>query len=105
MDRTDLVLIRASHLSKILRHFDTDSRKITNLTRPGWRITVDSVAEMVDTLSSTASEPEWNTATVILQLLDNSVYMVGSPGGEKLPCKDRQGTYHMGGNLMVAERE
>ncbi len=48
---------------------------------------------------------DWNTATVILQLFDNSVYMVGGPGGEKkLPGKDRHGTYHIDGSLVVADK-
>jgi hypothetical protein len=88
-----------------MRHFDSDTWKITNLNRLGWQTTVDTVAEMVDTVSSTASEVEWNTATVILQLFDNSVYMVGSPGGKKkLPSKEGQGTYHIDSSLVVADK-
>ncbi len=51
-DRTDLVLIGASHLLKIVRHLDTGTWKITDLTRPGWRISADSVAELVNALES-----------------------------------------------------
>jgi hypothetical protein len=80
-DCTDLVLIGASHLSRIVRHLDTETWKIIDLTRPGWRISADSVAELVTTLENTAVV--WDTATVILQLFDNSVYMVGGPGGGK----------------------
>jgi hypothetical protein len=48
---------------------------------------------------------DWGTATVILQLFDNSVYMVAGPGGEKkLPCKDRHSTYHIDGSLVVADK-
>ncbi len=98
-----VVLIGASHLSKIVRHLDTETWKITNLTRPGWRISANSFAELVTTLES--STVVWNSATVILQLFDNSVYMVGRPGGEKkLPCKDRPSTYHIDGSLVVADK-
>jgi hypothetical protein len=42
-------------------------------------------------------------ATVILQLLDNSMYMVGGRGGEtRLPGKDRHGLYHIDSSLVVA---
>jgi lysophospholipase L1-like esterase len=41
----------------------------------------------------------------VLQLFDNSVFMVGGPGGEKrLPGRDRAGTYHIDGSLVVADR-
>ncbi len=44
-------------------------------------------------------------ATVVLQLFDYSVYMVGGPGGEKrLPGRDRSGTYHIDGSMVVADR-
>jgi hypothetical protein len=46
-----------------------------------------------------------DNARVILQLLDNSVYMVRGPGGEtRLPCKDRQGRYHVDGSLVEADK-
>jgi hypothetical protein len=105
MDCTDLVLIGASHLSEIMRHLDTSTWKITDLTRPGWRITVDSVAELINNMTSSALAIDWNTATVILQLFDNSMYMVGGPGGKKkLPAKDRQGIYHIDSSLVVADK-
>jgi hypothetical protein len=105
MDRTDLVLIGGSHLSKIRRHLDSDYWRVTDLTRPGWRISADSVAELVDTLENVSPSVAWDSATVVLQLFDNSVYMVGGPEGEKrLPSKDRSGTYHIDGSLVVADK-
>jgi hypothetical protein len=81
-DRTDLVLIGASHLARIVRHLDTETWKITDLTKPGWRISTDSVVETITALKD--ADVVWDSATVILQLFDNSVYMVGGPGGEKI---------------------
>jgi hypothetical protein len=38
-------------------------------------------------------------------LFDNSVYMVGGQGGEKtLPKRDQSGTYHIDGQLVVADK-
>jgi hypothetical protein len=38
------------------------------------------------------------------QLYDNSVYLVGGPGGEKHhPIWDARGTYHIDGPLVVAD--
>jgi hypothetical protein len=75
------------------------------LTRPGLRINKDTVEAMTAAVTETAAAVNWNTATVVLQLFDNSVYMVSKPGGEKqLPRKDRHGTYHIDGNLTVADK-
>jgi hypothetical protein len=43
---------------------------------------------------------------VVLQLFDYSVYIVGRPGGreKRLPGRGRNGTYHIDGSLMVADK-
>jgi hypothetical protein len=103
MDRTDLVLIGASHLANISKHFDLEKWKVTDLTKPGLRINKDTVEAITAAVTDTAAAVNWSTATVVLQLFDNSVYLVSKPGGEKhLPRKDRSGTYHVEGNLTVA---
>jgi hypothetical protein len=41
----------------------------------------------------------------VLQLFDSSVYLVNKSDGEKpLPRKDRHGTYHIEGSLVVADK-
>jgi hypothetical protein len=60
---------------------------------------------MVERVSDLSTSVNMDTATVVLQLFDNSVYMAGSSGGEKrLPSKDRAGTYHIVGSLVVADK-
>jgi hypothetical protein len=103
MDRTALVLIGASHLARLKNHLSTVNRNIVDLTVPGWHINADTVEELAEKISST--KVNWDTATVILQAFDNSVYMVGTPGGEKkLPDKDNLGKYHIRCNLLVADK-
>jgi hypothetical protein len=48
---------------------------------------------------------DWTTATVILQLFDNSIYHIWlvDPVERKLP-KDRLGTYHIESSLAVADK-
>jgi hypothetical protein len=42
---------------------------------------------------------------MILQLFNNSVYMVGGKGGvKKLPAKDSASTYQIDGSLTVADK-
>ncbi len=69
MDHTDLALISASHLANIMRHINQEAWKITDLTRPGWRIN----AESVEVMTCMATAVDWDTTTVVLHLSDNSV--------------------------------
>ncbi len=104
-DRTALILIGASHLGNIARHINHERWNIIDLTRPGWRVTSENVSDLVAEVTATAANINMDNARVILQLLDNSVYMVRGPGGEtRLPCKDRQGRYHVDGSLVVADK-
>ncbi len=60
---------------------------------------------MVDQVTELTSRINMDNSTVVLQLFDNSVYMVGGPGGEKrLPGRDRLGTYQVDGSLVVADK-
>jgi hypothetical protein len=103
VDRTDLVLIGASHLSNVVKHVRQDAWRVVDLTTPGFRINSDSVAALTERVSHT--EVNWDDAVVVLQLFDNSVYLVGSEGGVKrLPTKDRSGKYHVDGTLTVADK-
>jgi hypothetical protein len=105
MDRTDLILIGASHLSNIAKHLNNEKWKVTDLTKPGWRINRDTVEEMMATVTTTAAVVNLESAVMILQLFDSSVYLVNKSDSEKgLPRKDRQGTYHIDGSLIVADK-
>jgi lipoate synthase len=75
MDRTDLVLIGASHLSNVVKHVRHEAWRVTDLTVPGFRICDESVAALMDRLS--AADINLDNAAVVLQLYDNSVYLVG----------------------------
>jgi hypothetical protein len=104
MDCTDLLFIGASLLSNIIKHVSYGSWKVTDLTRPGWRINQASVAELAQSVTATTTKVNWDMADVILLLFDNSLYLVGGSGAEKfLPCKDRYGTYHINGNFTIAD--
>jgi hypothetical protein len=57
------------------------------------------------TVTDTAAGVNLESAVVILQLFDSSVYLVNKSDGEKrLPRKDRHGTYHIEGSLVVADK-
>ncbi len=105
MDRTDLLLIGGSHLGNVAKNICQENWKVTDLTRPGLRINGGTVADLVERVLELSSNITMDNATVILQTFDNSVFMVGGPGGEKrLPGRDRTGTYHIEGSLVVVDK-
>ncbi len=105
MDRTDLVLVGGSHLGRVAKSLNQEQWKISDLTRPGFRINSAKVSVLLERIQELESEINIDNATVILQPFDNSVYMTGGPGGEKrLPVKDSAGKYHIEGSLVVADK-
>jgi hypothetical protein len=106
MDRTALVLIGASHLRNIGKFFDQEAWKVFDLTTPGWRVTDDAVREKTAQVKDLANEIDLKEAVCVLQLYDNSVYLVGGPGGVRhLPVRDPEGCYHVDGRLLVADKQ
>jgi hypothetical protein len=102
---TALVLIGARHLRNIGRFIDQEAWKVFDLTTPDWRITNDVVQKKIAQVKDLASEIELKDAVCVLQLFDNSIYMVGGPGGVRhLPVRDSTGIYHVDVPLLVADK-
>jgi hypothetical protein len=100
-----LILIGASHLSNVADKLNTDKWEIVNLCQRGFRVSDTSVGELVRKLAANTTIQEYGDVTAIIQLLDNSVFLVGGPGGTRhLPRCDTDGTYHVDGVLHVADK-
>ncbi len=55
-----------------------------DLTTLGWKISEQNVQQKLAELTKLGEQIELEKATVILQLYDNSVYLVSSAGGTKI---------------------
>jgi hypothetical protein len=100
-----LLLIGASHLSNIAPHLDTDKWEIVDLCRRGFRINNFSIAELTQRAVDVIKQLGRDDITVVIQLLDNSVYQVtGTDGTKYLPRADTLGVYHIDGALHVADK-
>jgi hypothetical protein len=87
------------------RLLDTSAWQVFDLTTPGWRISELSVKQKVAEIDTLGQTVELEKATVLLQLYDNSVFLVGGAGGTKsLPVRDSAGRYHIDGELVVADK-
>ncbi len=61
--------------------------------------------EKIAQVNDLASEIDLKEAVCVLQLYDNSVYLVGGPGGVRhLPVRDSAGRYHVDGRLLIADK-
>jgi hypothetical protein len=77
-----------------------------DLTRPGWRITDQAVRDLTTDVEDAMMDADMENTIMVVHLLDNNVYMVDKPGGEKcLLSKGQDGAYHIDGKLCVAGRD
>ncbi len=64
------------------------------------------MAEKVRKLKEIAATVDEKRTTIVYQLFDNISYLVKKPDGSRvLPSKGRDGRYHVGGRLEIANRE
>jgi hypothetical protein len=61
----------------LARFLDTPESQVFDLTTPGWKITEPNVLAKTAEIMNLSKQINLENATVILQLYDNSVYMVG----------------------------
>jgi hypothetical protein len=67
---------------------------------------LDNVASMTDKIEAMVARIGTENTVFVLQLYDNSVFMVGGPGGESYhPVQDKKGIYHIDGRLVVANKD
>jgi hypothetical protein len=105
MNHTALVLVSASHLRNLARFLETPEWQVYDLTTPGWKITESNVTSKTAEITWLGDQIALENATIILQLFDNSVFLVGGTGGTKsLPVRDECGRYHINGELVVADK-
>jgi hypothetical protein len=104
-NKKQLLLVGSSHLHLITEHPDTGKWEIFDLSSGGFRISDHSVAELTTKVDTLRSNETLKDCTAIVQLYDNSVYLVGGPGGTRhLPVADTYGRYHVDGPLLLADK-
>ncbi len=77
-----------------------------DLTRPGCRVSESAVRDMVTDIEDTMNETDVQNTIMVTLLLDNSIFLVETPGGKKkLPMKGNNGQCHIEGHIYVTPRE
>jgi hypothetical protein len=67
-----LILLGSSHLNRIAEYVDQDKYEVINLCKPGFRITDNSVKDLVRKLEAEMPGFVIDSCTVVMQLFDNS---------------------------------
>jgi hypothetical protein len=98
-----LILVGGSHAARMAAAAEALEYAVIDLSRPGLRITEESVAELEAELREAVDNCGGN-AVIIFHLYDNNVYFsAGEDGSRSLPVKSG-GKYHIPGTLEYADR-
>jgi len=101
----NILVVGASHASRLAVQLDLLGHNVTQITHPGWRATRDKVNKMTEEVMTAASELSADTL-VIFWLYDNSLYFARTEEGGFIPIRRAvDGTYHVDGDLMLAPVE
>jgi hypothetical protein len=104
---TRIILVGASHASRLAGALKELGAEVADLSVPGWRVTADNVESCCELLKEELKD-EWEGETIVLyQLFDNtSFYAIGSDGSATLPVRSRvDGKYHIKGALGMVDRD
>jgi hypothetical protein len=102
--RTDFMVVGGSNGRRLARALTEADHSVSLVCNIGWTINRESCTQLVGALANQIRDED--PATVILFLLDNSVFYIRSKdGGRALPKKLGDGKYHAVGELVVASRD
>jgi hypothetical protein len=97
-----VVIIGASHCSRLCRELRMRNVTVIDLSVPGWTPTDGNVAKVIDEISTLGN---LDKCIAIIDVLSNVTYRYEQYDGSlALPCKV-DGTYHMNGKVQVCGKE
>jgi hypothetical protein len=101
-----LIVIGASHATRLACALEDAGAIVIDLSIPGWRPSAESVQRMIVQLSGVLDEEYSGETIIVFQLYDNGVFLsCDEDGNRALPTKHRDGTYHVPGRLVYADRQ
>jgi hypothetical protein len=102
--RTDFMVVGGSNGRRLAKALTEADHSVSLVCNIGWTINRESCTQLAGVLANQIRDED--PATVILFLLDNSVFYIRSQdGGRALPKKLGDGKYHAVGELVVASRD
>jgi hypothetical protein len=102
--KVSFMVVGGSNAYRLSKALDEAGHSVCRIISTEWRISPESCTNMATTIGNAINDND--PATVVLQLLDSSMYYVrGADGTRELPRKGDDGKYHVRGELMVASYE
>ena len=101
-----IVVIGASHASRLATALEAAGATVVRVCEPGWRVTKTKVVNMVEKLKAEL-DAAGEDCTVVYQMLDNNYYFARTEEGGLVPICKRQldNSYHVDGELAFAPKE
>jgi hypothetical protein len=100
-----ILMIGASHVVREGEILADRGYEVTLVSKPGWRATKGSVAEMVEKVKEALCNISPHDV-VVVQLLDNTSYLARSDEGGDLPIRRYvDGAFHIEGDLILAGKD
>jgi hypothetical protein len=100
-----ILMIGASHVVREAEILADRGYEVTLVSKPGWRATKGSVAEMVEKVKEALCNISPHDI-VVVQLLDNTSYLARSDEGGDLPIRRYvDGAFHIEGDLILAGKD
>jgi hypothetical protein len=100
-----ILMIGASHVVREGEILADRGYEVTLVSKPGWRATKGSVAEMVEKVKEALGNISPHDV-VVVQLLDNTSYLARSDEGGDLPIRRYvDGAFHIEGDLILAGKD
>jgi hypothetical protein len=101
-----VVLIRASHSSRMTDELDDTCLEVVDISVRGWKISEKSVDEKVKELTEIVSQYDEKRTTIVYQLYDNSAFFAKKADDTRaLPEKGPDGKFHVDGRLDIVTRD
>jgi hypothetical protein len=101
-----VVLVVASHATRLIDHLESANLSVVDSTMPGFRIMEQSIAELSADLAERVVDLDPENTVVLIQLLDNSVFECPTEQGDKvLPKRGGDGKFHAPGYLKVIGKD
>jgi len=100
-----ILVVGASHASRLAVQLELLGHRVEQITHPGWRATKDKIANMTSEVMSAASRMPAD-CLIIYWLFDNSLYFARTEEGGLIPTRRAiDGSYHVDGDVMLAPVE
>jgi hypothetical protein len=97
-----ILVIGSSHAANVVHALELQGANVRYLTDRGWKLSVDSINQAVNSLTEMECTPD----LILIQVLDNNTFFVAKEDGTlSLPVKGKDKKFHVAGELRVATKE